>query len=80
MKASEFDEKFNNGEDILDYLDLTKATRPNMPTQQVSVDFASSVVNSLDEEATRLGLTRQSLINLWIEERLSAAQHKRKVS
>ncbi|WFR94223.1 type II toxin-antitoxin system BrnA family antitoxin [Rhizobium tumorigenes] len=80
MKASELDEKFDNGEDILDYLDLTKATRPNMATQKVSVDFATSVVNSLDEEAARVGLTRQSLINLWIEERLSAAQDQRKVS
>lgn len=34
MKASELDEKFDNGEDILDYLDLTKATRPNMATQR----------------------------------------------
>jgi hypothetical protein len=74
MKASEFDKKFDDGvEDIMDDLDLSKARRPNKEQQRVNVDFPVWMVRSLDREASRLGVTRQSIIKIWIAERLERA-------
>lgn len=70
MKAKEFDQKFDNGEDIVQYLDLKKATRPGQEQKRVNVDFPIWMIRSLDKEAKRLGVTRQSIIKIWIAERL----------
>ncbi len=70
MKAAEFDRRFDDGEDITDLLDLAKARRPGLEPRRVNVDFPSWMVDSLDQEAGRLGVTRQSIIKLWIAERL----------
>jgi len=71
MKASEFDKKFDDGEeDITQYLDLSTIRRPNREVQRVNVDFPLWMVASLDREAKRLGVTRQSIIKVWIAERL----------
>jgi hypothetical protein len=70
MKAEELDEKFDNGEDVSAYFDLTKARRPNLEARRVNVDFPSWMVERLDREAGRLGVTRQSVIKMWIAERL----------
>jgi hypothetical protein len=70
MKARELDEMFDRGEDITPYLDLTKIRRPNQEPRRVNVDFPVWMVNSLDQEARRLGITRQALIKVWIAERL----------
>lgn len=74
MKASEFDKKFDEGaEDIMDDLDPSTATRPNRQQRRVNVDFPIWMVESLDREASRLGVTRQSIIKIWIAERLEKA-------
>ena len=70
MKADEFDKRFDAGEDITDMLDLASARRLYDKTQRVNVDFPPWMVESLDKEADRLGVTRQSLIKMWIAERL----------
>ena len=71
MKAKNFDKKFDdNKEDIIDDLDLSKARRPNQEQKRVNVDFPSWVIDSLDREASRIGVTRQSIIKLWLVERL----------
>ena len=70
MKAIEFDRKFDDGEDLHDQVDWSRAKRPNTQSKRVNVDFPAWVVESLDQEARRLGVTRQSLIKLWIAERL----------
>jgi len=71
MKASEFDRKFDEGvEDVIDDLDMATATRPLKEQRRVNVDFPSWMVESLDREARRLGVTRQSIIKVWIAERL----------
>jgi hypothetical protein len=71
MKATDFDKKFDEGaEDIIDDLDLPGATRPNQTPRRVNVDFPSWMVDSLDREAKRLGVTRQSVIKVWIAEKL----------
>jgi hypothetical protein len=70
ISAKEFDQKFDDGEDISEYLDFSKATRPNLELKRVNVDFPQWVVKGLDKEAQRLGVTRQSLIKMWIAEKL----------
>ncbi len=70
MKATEFDRKFDDGEDLSSLVDWTRAERPNIRAKRVNVDFPAWVVERLDGEAKRLGVTRQSLIKLWIAERL----------
>ena len=70
MKASEFDRKFDAGEDISGEVDWSKARRPSLAPRRVNVDFPAWVVEALDREAGRLGVTRQALVKLWIAERL----------
>ena len=65
MKAHEFDEKVDAGEDMMDHVDLSTATRPNQ-TKRVNVDFPSWMVEGLDREAKHLGVTRQALIKFWL--------------
>ena len=71
MKAEEFDKKFDDGEDITEYLDLSSVRRPGLEQRRVNVDFPAWMVESLDREARRLGVTRQSIIKVWIAERLA---------
>jgi hypothetical protein len=66
MKAEEFDKAFDAGEDITEYLDLSKARRPGHEQRRVNVDFPIWMINSLDKEASRLGVARQSLIKILI--------------
>lgn len=70
MKAKELDKKFDRGEDISKVLDLSRARRANQEPRRVNVDFPSWMIHSLDKEAQRLGVTRQSIIKIWISERL----------
>ena len=70
MKAKEFDRKFERGEDLTEHLELGKARRPDEEQRRVNVDFPAWMIDSLDREAKRLGVTRQSIIKVWIAERL----------
>ena len=73
MKAKDFDKKFEEGqEDIVDDLDLSSARRVNQEQKRINVDFPAWVVESLDREAARYGVTRQSIIKVWLVERLQA--------
>jgi len=74
MKAKKFDEKFDAGEDVTGELDVTKARRSSREQRKVNVDFPTWMIESLDREAGRLGVTRQSIIKMWLAERLEAAQ------
>ncbi|OGW16683.1 MAG: CopG family transcriptional regulator [Nitrospinae bacterium RIFCSPLOWO2_12_FULL_47_7] len=73
MKAREFDKKFDEGENISKYLDVSKARRPEREQKRVNVDFPLWMINLLDKEANRLGVPRQSIIKVWIAERLEKA-------
>ncbi|HEY5744338.1 MAG TPA: hypothetical protein VIS99_17570 [Terrimicrobiaceae bacterium] len=78
MRAEELDEIFDAGEeDILPYLDLAKAVRPGHHAKRVNVDFPEWMISRLDREAERLGVPRQSLIKVWIAERLAASKKAR---
>ena len=70
ITAEELDEKFDNGEDVSEYFDWSKARRPNLEARRVNVDFPAWMVDRLDKEARHLGVTRQSVIKMWIAERL----------
>lgn len=70
MKAEEFDRLFDEGADITSAVDLAAARRPGLEQRRVNVDFPMWMIESLDMEARRLGVTRQSIIKVWIAERL----------
>lgn len=70
MKAKTFDRKFDEGQDVSSALDLTTRSRPTREQRRVNVDFPTWMIESLDHEAARLGVTRQSIIKVWIAERL----------
>jgi hypothetical protein len=71
MKAKKFDAKFDGGYSVLDNLDVKSARRIGTDAKRVNVDFPAWMVDSLDREARRMGVTRQSLIKLWLADRLS---------
>ena len=73
MKAREFEDKFDEGEDISQYMDVSQARRPKQEQKRVNVDFPLWMIHLLDKEASRLGVPRQSIIKLWIAERLEKA-------
>jgi hypothetical protein len=72
MKAKKFEQQFDDGVDISASLDLTKAKRVLQAQKRVNVDFPTWMVDSLDREASKLGVTRQSVIKVWLAERLEA--------
>jgi hypothetical protein len=71
MKARDFDKRFDEGKDISKYLDISKARRPKQEQKRVNVDFPLWMVQLLDKEAKRLGVPRQSIIKVWVAERLN---------
>lgn len=73
MKAKELDKKFDEGEDVSKYLDIKKARRPAQEQKRVNVDFPLWMIQLLDKEAKRLGVPRQSIIKVWVAERLEKA-------
>ena len=70
MKVPEFDRAFDDGKSVVRLLDLERARRPGLEQRRVNVDLPSWMVRSIDREARRLGMTRQSLIKLWLADRL----------
>jgi hypothetical protein len=73
MKARDFDKKFDKGADISKHLDMAKARRPEREQKRVNVDFPVWMIQLLDKEAKRLGVPRQSIIKVWVAERLEKA-------
>ena len=73
MKAKKFEQQFEEGVDIKASLDLTKAKRVMQEQKRVNVDFPTWMIDSLDREASKLGVTRQSVIKVWLAERLEAS-------
>lgn len=71
MKANQFDNKFDEGDDISNLLDMSKAKRVLQEQKRVNVDFPVWMIESLDKEAGRVGVTRQSIIKMWLAERLA---------
>ena len=72
MKAKKFDQQFDDGVDVTASLDLSRAKRVLQAQKRVNVDFPTWMIDSLDREASKLGVTRQSVIKVWLAERLEA--------
>jgi macrodomain Ter protein organizer (MatP/YcbG family) len=70
ISAEELDKKFDDGEDISEYIDWSTASRPHQEMKRVNVDFPVWMVDRLDRESKHLGITRQSLIKMWIAEKV----------
>lgn len=70
MKASEFDKKFDDGESVAEMLDLARARRPGEEQKRINLDVPVWMITALDREARRMGVTRQSVIKIWLAERL----------
>ncbi len=70
MTAKEFDKKFDDGEDVLEYFDLSKARRSNLKSKKINIDFPTWMINLLDKEAEHIGVSRESIIKVWLAERL----------
>ncbi|MGH8551583.1 MAG: type II toxin-antitoxin system BrnA family antitoxin [Methylococcales bacterium] len=71
MKAKEFYKIFDeNKVEIIDHLDLSTLRRSNQGQKRVNLDFPIWIIESLDREARKLGVTRQSIIKVWLAERL----------
>ena len=76
-EVKELDKKFEEGQDILKHLDMSKAGRPEQEQKRVNVDFPLWMVHYLDKESKRLGVSRQSVIKHWIAERLEKTERQR---
>lgn len=72
MKANDFDEYFDDGGSVMPFADMSKAERPNVKTKRVNVDFPAWMVEAMDQEADRIGITRQAFIKVVIAERLGS--------
>jgi hypothetical protein len=70
ITAEELDRRFDAGEDISQFLDWDKARRPGLKTRRVNVDLPSWMIAELDQQASRIGVTRQSIIKVWLSERI----------
>jgi hypothetical protein len=77
MTAKQFDERFDRGEDISAFVDKSSIKRPGIEPRRVNVDFPEWVIKSLDTESKMIGVSRQSLIKLWISERLQEERQAR---
>ena len=73
IKAEDFDRAFENGEDVTKHLDKSTGRRINTEQKRISVSFPMWLVASLEQEALRLGISKQSLVKMWITERLKEA-------
>lgn len=74
MKAKRFDEAFDRGENVSRFLDRSKARRPGEQPKRVNVDFPAWMVDALDRAARRLGVTRQSIIKMWLAQKLQEGE------
>ena len=76
MKAKKFEQQFDDGVDLMTSLDLSKGKRVLQEQKRVNVDFPTWMIDSLDREASKLGVTRQSVIKIWLAERLESTASK----
>ncbi|MEI6873394.1 MAG: CopG family transcriptional regulator [Verrucomicrobiota bacterium] len=70
MKAEQLDDIFDSGADLIPHLDLSTVRRLNLEQKRVNVDLPIWMIQNLDREADRVGVTRQSIIKVWLAERL----------
>jgi len=72
MKASEFDDAFDEGQNVMEHLDVSGARRQRLDPKRINVDIPAWMIDNLDREASRIGVSRQAIIKMWLAERLEA--------
>ncbi|MBU6170419.1 MAG: BrnA antitoxin family protein [Verrucomicrobia bacterium] len=77
MTAEEFDRRFDDGENISDFLDWDSARRPGLEQRRVNVDLPSWMISELDKQASLIGVTRQSIIKVWLSERIKSEKSEK---
>ncbi len=70
IKALDFDKKFDKNEEILSHLDLSDSKRPGLAAKSIRIDFPMWMIERLDREAKKLGISRQAVVKLWLSDRL----------
>lgn len=77
--AENLEEKFDAGEDVLDYFNADAYIHPlqDDATKTITVSLPLWLVNALDAEAARRGMTRKGIINMWLVDRADAEQERR---
>lgn len=70
MKAEVFDQQFEQGEDVTEFLDLAKARRPAHESKSVTIAFPQWMLDALERESSRLGVSREAIVKIWLAERL----------
>lgn len=73
ISGEEFDRRFDAGEDVSEYIDWNSARRPGLEAKRVNVDMPTHMIAKLDIQAKKRGVTRQSLIKMWLADRLEQA-------
>ena len=71
MTAEELDALHDSGVDMTPYVDWERARRPGREVQRVNVDFPVDLLKAIDQEAKRIGVTRQAFIKLRLADTLS---------
>lgn len=71
--TANLEERFDRGEDVLDYFDASKAKVRHPKATHLQIEMPEWLVLALDHEASRLNIAREELIRLWIAERLRKA-------
>ncbi len=74
ISAEEFDRKFDDGEDISEYVDWSTATRPNLEPVELTITIKLGTKLRLERQAKELGVSVDSLLEDWLREKLDAAR------
>ena len=69
--TEEFDRRFDEGEDVHDLIDITKATIIRHGKKvRITLDIAEELVQEIDEIRQSIGVDRAALIKIWLHERV----------
>jgi hypothetical protein len=79
MTAQEFEKQFDDGEDITPHIDPSSIHRPGLQARRVNVDFPEWIIEKLDMQSRLIGVSRQSLIKLWVSERIQQEHQNQKI-
>jgi hypothetical protein len=78
MTAQEFEQRFDEGEDITPFSDMSSIRRPGLEPRRVNVDFPELMIEKLDWQSRLIGVSRQALVKLWVSERIQKEQQIQK--
>lgn len=75
--SQQIDELFDSGGEVLPYADESTFERPRQAQRRMSVDMTVPMISRLDGYAEEYGVTRQSLVEIWLAERLNDEDDRR---